>query len=53
VGDLGAVLLVNDQAAPVVGLEVDVVETKTGGVRAATDGNKDDVGVKLRMLASS
>jgi hypothetical protein len=45
--DLGAVLLVDDQAATVVSLETDVVETKTGSVGTATDGDKDDIGVKL------
>jgi hypothetical protein len=47
VGNLGAVLLVNNQAAPLVGLETDVVETETGSVRTATDGDKDDVSFEL------
>jgi hypothetical protein len=47
VGNLGAVLLVDDEAAPLVALETNVVETKTVGVRAATDSDKDDIGVKL------
>ena len=47
VGNLGAVLLVDDQAAPVVGLKADVVQTKTRCVWAATDGNENDVSVHL------
>jgi hypothetical protein len=47
VGNLGAVLLVDDEAAPLVALETNVVETKTVGVRAATDSDKDDISVKL------
>lgn len=47
VGDLGAVLLVDDNAAAVVGLETDVLQTKTGGVGTATDGDEDDVCLEL------
>jgi hypothetical protein len=47
VGDLGAVLLVDDEAAPLVNLETNVVKTKTGSVWATTDSNKNDIGVKL------
>jgi hypothetical protein len=47
VGNLGAVLLVDDEAAPLVALETNVVETKTVGVGAAADSDKDDIGVKL------
>jgi hypothetical protein len=51
VGDLSAVLLVDDQAAPVVGLEADIVEAETGSVGTATDGDEDDVSVKLRPIS--
>jgi len=47
VGDLGAVLLVDDDAAAVVGLETDVLQTETGGVGTATDGDEDNVCLKL------
>ena len=49
VWDLGAVFLVDDDAAAVVGLKADVLETKTGGVRATTNGDKDNVGVQLKI----
>lgn len=51
VGDLCAVFLVNDQAAPLVSLETNVVQTETRGVWAAADCDKYDVSVDLRMLA--
>ena len=51
VGDLGAVLLVNDQAAPLISLETNVVKTETGSVWAATDSNEDTVRIELGMLA--
>jgi hypothetical protein len=51
VRNLGAVFLVDDQAAPLVHLETNVVETESVGVRAATDSNEDDVGVELSLLA--
>lgn len=47
VRDLGAVLLVNDQASTVVGLEANVLKAKTGGVWATTDGDEDDVCFEL------
>jgi hypothetical protein len=50
--DLGAVLLVDDQAATVVSLETDVVETKTGSVGTATDSDKDDISVKLWKVST-
>jgi hypothetical protein len=50
VGDLGAVLLVDDDAAAVVGLETNVVQTETGGVGTATDGDEDNVCVELGMV---
>lgn len=48
VGNLGAVLLVNDDTAPLVNLNSDVLETETGGVRATTNSNKNNIGIKLR-----
>ena len=49
VRDLGAVLLVDHEAATVVGLKTDLLEAETGGVRTATDGNKADISVQLWM----
>jgi hypothetical protein len=46
-GYLGAVFLINNQAASLVRLEIDVVETKTSGVRTTSDSNEDDISVKL------
>jgi len=46
-GNLGAVLLVDDQAAALVNLEADVVEAETRGVWAAADSDKNDVGIDL------
>jgi hypothetical protein len=50
-GNLGTVLLVDDQAAPLVNLETDVVKSETGSVRTATDGDKDDISIELCLLA--
>lgn len=50
-GDLGAVLLVDDQAAPLVSLKADVVQTKSGSVWAATNSDEDNVGVELGKSA--
>ena len=47
VGELGAVLFVDYQAAFVVDFEADVFEAEAGGVRAAADGYEDDVRVEL------
>ena len=47
VGQLGAVLLVDYEAAFVVDFEADVFETETGGVGAAADGYENDVRVEL------
>ena len=47
VGELGAVLFVDDEAAFVVDFKADVLEAEAGGVRAAADGYEDDVGVEL------
>lgn len=49
--DLGAVLLVDDQAATVVSLETDVVKTQTSSVRTATDSDEDDIGVELWLVS--
>lgn len=49
VRDLGTVLGVDDQAAAVVGLQANVLETKTVGVRAAADRDKDDICVELKI----
>lgn len=47
VRDLGAVFLVDDDAATVVDLEANVLKTETSSVWAATDSDEDDVGVEL------
>jgi len=46
-GELGAEFLVDDEAAAVVGFDADVLETETGCVGAAADGDEDDVGFEL------
>jgi hypothetical protein len=50
VGELGAELGVDHDAAAVVGLDADVLEAEAGGVWAAADGDQDDVGVELEIL---
>jgi hypothetical protein len=53
VGDLCAVLLVNNQATSLVGLKADVIEAEAIGIRAATDSDEDNIGIKLRLLAKT
>lgn len=48
VGEFGAVLLVDYEAAFVVDFEANVFEAKAGGVWAAADGDEDDVCIELR-----
>ena len=48
VREFGPVLFVDYEAAFVVDFEADVFETEAGGVWAAANGYKDDVGVELR-----
>jgi hypothetical protein len=50
-GNLGAVFLVDDDAAAVVGLETNVVQTETGGVGTATDGDENNVCVELWIVS--
>ena len=47
VGDFGAVLFIDYEAAFVVNFEANVFETKAGCVGAAANGHEDDVGVEL------
>jgi hypothetical protein len=47
VRELGAVFLIDDQTAFLVRLEADVLKSKPGGVRSATDCNEDDIRLKL------
>ena len=47
VGQFGAVLFVDDEAAFVVEVEVEVFEAEAGGVGAAADGDEDDVCFEL------
>jgi hypothetical protein len=47
VGDLGAVLRVDDDAAAVVLLKADVLEAEALGVRPAADGDEDNVSAEL------
>jgi hypothetical protein len=49
VRDLGAVLLVDHEAATVVGLKTDLLEAETGGVGATTDGDEADVSIELEI----
>jgi hypothetical protein len=51
VRNLGAVLLVDDDAAAVVDLETDVVETETGGVGTTADGDEDNVCLELCIVS--
>jgi hypothetical protein len=48
VRDLGAVFLVDDDAAAVVELDTDLLEAEAAGEGAATDGNEYDVGFDLQ-----
>jgi hypothetical protein len=52
VRDLGAVLLVDHEAAAVVGLKTDLLEAETGGVGTATDSNEADISVELQVFVS-
>ena len=47
VGELGAVLFVDYEAAFVIDFKTDVFETETGGVGTAPDGYEDNVRVEL------
>jgi hypothetical protein len=47
VGNLGAVFLVNDNAASLVGFDTNVLETKAGGVGSTANSDKDNVGIEL------
>lgn len=53
VRDLGAVLLVDHEAAAVVGLKTDLLEAETGGVGATADGDEADVSVELEENVSA
>ena len=53
VRDLGAVLLVDHEAAAVVGLETDVLEAETGGVGATANGDEADIRVELEKEVSA
>ncbi len=46
-GELGTVLLINDESAFVVHLKADVLEAEAGGVWAAADRYEDDIRVQL------
>ena len=48
VGDLGAVLGVDDDAAALILLEANVLEAETLGIGAAADSDKDDIALELR-----
>jgi len=52
VGNLSAVLLVNDQAALLVLLNADVLQAETLGVRSATDGDQNDIGLERLLVAT-
>lgn len=52
VGNLGAVLLVDDETAAVVLLDTDFLEVEALGVGLAADGDKDDIGVKSLLLTA-
>lgn len=50
VWDLGAIFLVDDDAATLIGLDADVFEAEAGGIGAAADSDEDDVCVELNIL---
>lgn len=52
VRDLGAVLLVDHEAATVVGLKTDLLEAETGGVGTTADGDEADVSIELESVMS-
>lgn len=52
VGVLGAVFLIDHQAALVVLLNSGVLQTETLGVGATTNGNEDDIGVQSLLLTT-
>lgn len=52
VGNLGAVLLVDDETATVVLLDADALEVQALGVGLAADGDKDDISIKGLLLTT-
>lgn len=50
VGDLSAVLLVDDDTAALVSLNSNVLKAETGGVGPAADSNEDNVGINLKGI---
>lgn len=52
VGDLGAVLLVNDEAAALILVDADVLNVQTLGVGATADGDQDDISIQGLLLAT-
>lgn len=51
-GQLGAVLLVDDDPPTLVELQANVLQAKSGGVWPATNGDEDDVGIKLHCACA-
>lgn len=51
VGELGAVLRVDDDTPALVKLKSNVLEAKATGIGATADGNKDDIGIKLEKVS--
>ena len=47
-----AELVVNNDAAPVVELDANLIKSQAGGVWSATYGDQDDVRVELRIIVS-
>lgn len=52
VGELGAVLLVDDKTATVVLLDSNLLQVQAFGVRATANGDQDNVGVQNLLLAT-
>jgi hypothetical protein len=52
VGNLGAVLLVNDETAAVVLLDSNALEVQALGVRLAANGDKDDISIEGLLLTA-
>lgn len=52
VRDLGAVFLVNNQSSSLIGLNSNILKSKTLGVWSSSDGNENNVGVQGLFLAA-
>lgn len=51
VGDLGAVLGIDNDTATLIELEANVLQAQALGIRSATDGNQDGLGFELDIIS--